>query len=335
MSIIKYFDRRTDDEIFNTPQKRYIRHSVWADYAKKRKDKGNLKFIRYLTFPAVGCYDVFILKKKGLLETIEINGITKYSGIGFCEKDEEKFALIQQKLPGARYHQGKYEDFIGARGEKISDKALKWFPFDVINLDFSSPLFSSEKNIVTKAIKRTFEIQKIMYNSFTLFLTLPARGDDDLEEGKEKLNENLKNNLINLDMLDFRQKFLEEFPEVDINIKIYNQIDYMDFLLLSIPKMIVGMGTEDMFDVKCNERFSYIGDHYNGKEGNKTFMVKFVFECEFVGRKDGVTGNDPIYFLSKEYPKNILRFFTRSPININLMFESDEEIKAQYCNLEY
>lgn len=331
----EYFDKRTDEEIFNTPQKRYIRHSVWADYAIKRKVKGNLSFIRYLTFPAVGCYDVGVLHNLGLLETLEIDGITKYNSVGFFEKDHEKFALIQEKLPGANYHQGKYEDFIGAYGENIPDRAQKWFPFDVINLDFTSPLFSSEKNKVTNAIKRTFEIQKIKYNSFTLFLTLPARADDDIEDGKDKLNDNLKNNLMNSDMIEFKEKFLEKFPNINLNEKLYAQMKYVDFLLISIPKMIVSMGTEEMFNVKCSERFSYIGDHYNGESANRTLMVKFVFECESVGRKDGLSGELPIQLLSKEYPKRILNFFVKAPININQMFESDRGLKTKYCEMEY
>lgn len=331
----EYFDKRTDEDIFNTPQKRYIRHSVWADYATKRKEKDNLSFIRYLTFPAVGCYDVGVLHNLGLLKTLEIDGITKYDSVGFLEKDHEKFALIQEKLPGARYHQGKYEDFIGAYGENIPDRAQKWFPFDVINLDFTSPLFSSEKNKVTNAIKRTFEIQKIKHQSFTLFLTLPVRLDGDTEEGKDRLNENLKNNLINPDMIEFKEKFMEKFPDVNINEKIYAQIEYVDFLLTSIPKMIVSMGAEEMFNVKCNERFSYKGDHYNGESANKTLMVKFVFECEYVGRKDGVSGENPIHLLNREYPKRILDFFIRSPININQMFESDGGLKSKYCEMEY
>lgn len=331
----EFFDRRTDEEIFNTPQKRYIRHSVWADYAKKRKEKGNLSFIRYLTFPAVGCYDVGILKNLGLLETIEIDGIIKYNSVGFCEKDAEKFALIQEKLPGARYYKGRYEELVGAYGDLIPDKAQKWFPFDVINLDFTSPLFSSNKNRVINSIKRTFEIQKIKYNSFTLFVTLPARADHDTEDGKDKLNENLKNNLTSSEMIEFKEKFVEKFPGVNINEKIYTQMDYVDFLLISIPKMIVSMGTEEMFYVKCNERFSYVGDHYNGDSPNRSLMVKFVFECEYVGRKDGLSGHNPIYFLSKEYPKRILDFFIQSPININQMFESNTELKAQYCDLKY
>lgn len=331
----EYFDKRTDEEIFNTPQKRYIRHSVWADYAKKRKQKGNLSFIRYLTFPAVGCYDVGVLKNLGLLETIEIDGLIKYKSVGFCEKDAEKFALIQEKLPGARYYKGRYEELVGAYGDLIPDRAQKWFPFDVINLDFTSPLFSSNKNRVINAIKRTFEIQKIKYNSFTLFLTLPARVDDDIEDGKDKLNENLKNNLLNSDMIEFKEKFLEKFPHVNLNEKIYAQMEYVDFLLITIPKMIVSMGTEEMFNVKCNERFSYVGDHYNGVSANRTLMVKFVFECESVGRRDGLSGKDPINFLSKEYPKGILDFFIQSPININQMFESDGGLKSKYCEMEY
>lgn len=331
----EYFDKRTDEEIFNTPQKRYIRHSVWADYATKRKENGNLSFIRYFTFPAVGCYDVCVLDNLGLLETIKINGLIKYNNVGFCEKDVEKFALIQEKLPGVKYFQGKYEELVGAYGDHIPDKAQKWFPFDVINLDFTLPFFSSNKNKVIKAIKRTFEIQKINYNSYTLFLTLPARANDDTEEGKDQLNDNLKNNLLNSDMIDFKNKFIEKFPGVDLNKKIYTQINYVDFLLTSIPKMIVSMGNEEMFNVQCNERFLYVGDHYNGDSPNRSLMVKFVFECEYVGRRDGLSGDNPILFLSREYPKNILGFFMQSPININQMFESDEELKSKYCEMEY
>lgn len=331
----EYFDKRTDEEIFNTPQKRYIRHSVWADYATKRKEKGNLSFIRYLTFPAVGCYDVGVLDNLGLLETIKRKGLIKYNSVGFCEKDAEKFALIQEKLPGAKYFKGKYEELVGAYGDLIPDRAQKWFPFDVINLDFTLPLFSSNKNKVIKAIKRTFEIQKINSNSYTLFLTLPVRANDDTEEGKDQLNDNLKNNLMNSDMIDFKEKFVEKFPNVDINEKIYTQMNYDDFLLTSIPKMIVSMGNEEMFNVQCNERFLYVGDHYNGDSPNRSLMVKFVFECEYVGRRDGFSGDNPIPFLSREYPKNILGFFMQSPININQMFESDGELKSKYCEMEY
>ena len=64
-------------------------------------------------------------------------------------------------------------------------------------------------------------------------------------------------------------------------------------------------------------------------------MVKFVFECEYMGRKDGLSGKNPINFLSKEYPKRILDFFIQSPRNINQMFESDDGLKSKYCEMEY
>lgn len=329
-----YFSKRTDEEIFNTPQKRFIRREVWSHYATRRKDKGHLRFIRYLTFPAVGCYDVKILKELNLIDTIEIDGVTKYRSVGFCEKDVEKFALIQEKLPGARYYKGRYEELVGAYGEVIPDKAQKWFPFDVINLDFTSPLFSSDRNRVTEAIKRTFEIQKLKYNSFTLFLTLPAREDGDITEGKEKLDENLRTNLRNSNLAEFRTKFLEKYPGINLENKIYQQMVYAEYLLISIPKMIISIGSGEMFLISCNERFSYIGDHYDGRR-NDTVMVKFVFECEYVGRRNGLTGQDPIYLLAREYPRRILDFFDQNPIDINRMFESNVELKTRYCDLEY
>ncbi len=136
-------------------------------------------------------------------------------------------------------------------------------------------------------------------------------------------------------MIEFKEKFIEKFPGVDLNKKIYAQMDYVDFLLTSIPKIIVSMGNEEMFNVVCNERFSYVGDHYNGDSPNRSLMVKFVFECESVGRKDGLSGELPIQLLSKEYPKTILNFFVKSPININQMFESDRGLKTKYCEMEY
>lgn len=329
-----YFSRKTDEEIYNTPQKRFIRREVWSHYATRRKDKGHLGFVRYFTFPAVGCYDVKILKELKLIDTIEIDGITKYRSVGFCEKDDEKFALIQQKLPGASYYKGSYENLVGAYGETIPERAQKWFPFDVINLDFTSPLFSSERNRVTEAIKRTFEIQKMKYKSFTLFLTLPAREAGDITEGKEKLDENLRTNLQNSNMVEFRTKFLEKYPGINLENKIYLQMVYAEYLLISIPKMIVSIGSGEMFLICCNERFSYIGDHYDGR-CNGTLMVKFVFECEYVGRRDGFTGQNPIDLLAREYPKRILAFFDKNPKDINKMFESNVELKIRYCSLEY
>ncbi|VVB86447.1 Uncharacterised protein [uncultured archaeon] len=325
---------RSDDEIFNTPQKRYIRHEIWAKYAIKRKEKDDLDFIKYLTFPALGCYDVKILNDLELLETKEIEGITTYGSVGFCEKDPHKFALIQQKLPGARYCQGTYEDIVGACGEELPIRAQRWFPFDVINLDFTSPLFSSDRNKITNAIKRTFNIQKLKSKSFTLFLTLPALRSADTEDGKNRLDDILKNNLAKPNMEEFKRIFFEKYPFIDINNRIYEQLEYIEFLLISIPKMIVSMGTRENFDIICNERFSYIGDHYDGRK-NGTYMVKFVFECEYIGSVDGFSLPHPVDYLAEKYPQRIIEFFNRNFIDINQFFESNGELKTKYCSLEY
>lgn len=332
-----FFDRRTDDEVFNTPQKKYIRHEVWGKYARIRKEKSTSDFVRYLTFPAEGCYDIKILEGMGLLKTVQIDGKTKYKSVGFCETDSEKFARIQQKLPDAKHHNGEYEELVGAYDTAIPDKAQRWFPFDVINLDFTSPLFywkySVNKEKVTNSILRTFQIQKIRRTSFTLFLTLPARKDDDVLRGKEKLDNIVKENLGNPRQIQFKERFFEKY-NVNLSTYIFDQIDYREYLLMSIPKMVINMGIRESFDVVCCERFSYKGDHYDGRS-NLTNMLTFVFECEIVGNPDGYSGINPVEILNDRYPRRVLDYFTSTYTVINDLFESDNTLKTRYIGITY
>ena len=328
------FNKKDDEKTFNTPQKKYIRNYIWALYANEWKRKENLDYVRYLTFTSAGCHDILVFKNEGLLNVIEADDIIQYKSVTFCEKDIQKYALIEQQLPYARGIRGSFENMIGAYGEEIPLKAQQCFPFDVINLDFTSPMFSSEKSVVSKAIKRTFEIQKLKHTSFSFFLTLPVKEKVDVTSGKQLLDDNLKRNLANKTMSQFKSKFIETYPDIDINSDIYVQINYVDYLLLSIPKMIISMGFNQSFDVTCNKRFSYIGDHYDGTM-NSTKMVKFVFECKYVGQKSEALGFDSIDKLHEIYPKRVLDFFTESPIDINELFVSNDELKIKCCELEF
>ena len=331
-----FFDRKTDEEVFNTPQKKFIRHEVWGKYASIRKEKSQLDFIDYLTFPAEGCYDILILERMGLLNVLPVGEMTKYKSVAFCEIDSEKCALIQQKLPDAKYHNGEYERLVGAYDTEIPEKAQRWFPFDVINLDFTSPLFykySNNKEKVTNAILRTFQIQKIKQKSFTLFLTLPARQHHDVLKGKKKLDGIVKENLLNPRQKKFREKFFEKY-DVDIDLNIFDQIDYREYLLMSIPKMVINMGIRQTFDIVCCERFCYRGDHYNGKS-NLTNMLTFVFECELIGNPDGYSGQDPIETLNKRYPMRVVDYFTSTSTFINDLFESNDDLKTKYMEITF
>ena len=331
-----FYNKRDDEEIFNTPQKKYIRHEVWGKYSGIRKEKSQLDFIEYLTFPAEGCYDIKILENMGLLRILHINGQTKYKSVGFCETDPEKFARIQKKLPDAKYHNGEYEELVGAYNSELPEKAQRWFPFDVINLDFTSPLFnkySANKEKVTMSILRTFQIQKIQRRSYTLFLTLPARQHGDVLRGKEKLDSIVKENLENPRQERFREKFYEKY-DVDPSHNIFDQIEYREYLLMSIPKMVINMGIRENFDVVCCERFSYRGDHYNGRK-NKTNMLTFVFECELIGNPDGYSGQNPVDILHERYPARVLEYFTSTYTKINDLFESDIELKTKYLEINF
>jgi hypothetical protein len=331
--MIPTFTKKGDEVTFNTPQKRYIRNYIWAKYAKERIKKDKLDYIKYFTLTAAECYDILVLKEQGLLNVIEERGITKYQHVAFCEKDDEKYALIQKKLPGANHNKGSYENMIGAHGT-IGANIQKWFPFDVINLDLTSAIFSSEKNLVIVALKKTFEIQSSKNKSFTLFLTIPSKEEEDTQTGKDMLDDNLRSNLNDSRVEDFKDRFSAIYPDVDFNGAIYSQLKYDDYLLISIPKMIVSMGFSENFDVVCNERLSYVGDHYNGNR-NSTLMLKFVFECEFIGKNNGLCAGTNINELYEKYPLRVSNILINAPVNINELLENNAELKAHCCELNY
>ena len=68
---------------------------------------------------------------------------------------------------------------------------------------------------------------------------------------------------------------------------------------------------------------------------NSTKMVKFVFECEYVGQGDELVGCTTIDQLYEIYPLRALDIFAESPIDINELFDSDESLKMECCELEF
>ena len=196
-----------DHKVYNTPEKWFIREK-WSEFALNRKKMNKRKFIRLFTLTSIKTYDIILFKETGLIETTE----TGYSeNIAFCEKDSERFTMIFNALPGARAHLGTFEDFVGAGSIDSTNHAKEWFPFDVINLDFSGPMFKHRGRNTSKvmdAIKKVFMIQSFYRQSFSLFLSVPAirKADDDV--GKNQLRKCLDENLKNPQTKAFKETFI-------------------------------------------------------------------------------------------------------------------------------
>jgi len=305
-----------DDKVYNTSEKWFVREK-WANFALIRRDKNKRKFIRLLTLTSIKAYDIIFLSKKGLIETTE----TGYSpeSIAFCEKNPERFTRIYNCLPGARAYQGTFEEFVGAGRIVFTDNARKWFPFDVINLDFSGPMFRhAERNTskVMDAMLKMFMIQDFMKQSFTLFLSLPAVKKWDDDTGRKQLSDCLTVNLTSKETIKFKEAFEQKYPSKQIN-------SYYQFLLVTVPKIIIKYGQSKNFDVDCLGKYTYIG------ENAKTKMVSFIFDCEYRGLQDGYGGENPASVLANVYPDRVLKTITQDYVDINKMFEEQPAIKKQ------
>lgn len=305
-----------DDKVYNTPEKWFIREK-WVNFALNRKNKNKRKFIRLLTLTSIKAYDIIFLCDKGLIKTTE----TGYSkSIAFCEKSPERFTRIYNTLPGTRAYQGTFEEFVGAGHIGFTDRARKWFPFDVINLDFSGPIFKHKKRNTSKimdAMSKMFMIQGFSKQSFTLFLSLPAikRGDD--EAGRRQLNNCLSVNLASKETKEFKEFFEKKYPTKKIN-------RYFEFLLVTTPKLIIKYGQSENFDVDCLGKYTYVG------ETARTKMVSFMFDCEYRGLQNGYGGENPASVLSKVYPNRILKIIKQDHIDINKIFKEKSDTKERY-----
>ncbi len=311
---MKSFISSEDDKVYNTPEKWFVREK-WAYFASNRKSKNKRKFIRLLTLTSTKAYDIALFSKKELIQTTE----TGYSpeSVAFCERDHERYTRIHNTLPGARAYLGTFEEFVGAGGIGFTDRARKWFPFDVINLDFSGPLFKHQERNTSKvmdAILKMFMAQDFMKQSFTLFLSLPAvrKWDDDV--GRKQLLDCLSINLTSQETTKFKDIFEQKYSSKEIN-------SYYEFLLVTVPKLIIKYGQSKNFDVDCLERYTYIGA--------KTKMVSFIFDCEYRGLPNGYGGENPASVLAKVYPERVLKIIAQDYIDINKVFKEKIEIKKQ------
>jgi len=308
-----------EDQIYNSPQKWYVR-TKWVHYASRRKERSGKNYINLLTLTSTKCYDIKLFQQEGLLLTTD----TGYApeSVTFCECNSERYVLIRNSLPGAQDFCGKIEVFVAAGSSHLTPRAQRWFPYDVVNLDFTTPGFrqKGEKTSITmQTISKIFKIQRLKSHSFTLFVTLPAIENGNDVTGKTELTNCLKSNLDG-NYPDFEKNFLRKYPKKSFH-------DHREFLLVVVPKLIIKYGQSESFDTKCLERCCYIN------EGAKTTMVTFMFDCEFISLQDGYGGKNPTEILAELYQGRVVEILEHDFEDINARFAQEPELRQHYYKL--
>lgn len=307
------FSRRDELAVYNTPEKAYIR-SRWIHYARQRLNSTMAGDIRYFTLPGVGCYDIITFQQNNLLRMDSATQFNERS-LAFCEKNPEKFARIRDKLTNARAYYGRYEQFIGAGQFNVSREANAWFPFDVINLDFTGPLLQPKG--LLDSIRKTVLIQNQYHCGFTLYVTIKCDESWESEERINELKENMNTNLTQASTAEFRSRFLERYPNYGTG-----EIPFCELMLYAIPKLLIRDGIDKAFDVNSEERFLYIGT------GNQSTMLAFILNYEYRGL-EGIHGAEPNSDLVNSYPMKVRSLAEAHFVNINQFFEAQPAAKSE------
>lgn len=305
-----------DEKLYNTSEKWLVRKK-WLEHAIERKRKNRVEHIEFFTLTCSQIYEIRLFDDHNLILSKETSPTQKqYLSVTFCEKSIHRHSLIRDKLPGARNHICRFEDLVGAGRVGVSDRVNGWFPFDILNLDLNEAPFKQNSRImlnVTSAIRKLFIIQKLKNKSFSLFVTTCASEEGDNERNKEELLNQIDTNLQNNNR--FNELFHRKYPEGRID-------PYHEFLLTAIPKLIIEHGFAEGFDVRCEEKFTYIGGD------NVTRMVSFIFDCDYKGSID---------LLAEIKPRRISNIIERDFEDINEMLnqhqnllEDVEELKEKY-----
>jgi hypothetical protein len=316
-----------DREAFNNPEKWYVRH-IWRQIAERRAQKIPKDHIKLLTLPGVECFDIRLLNEYGLIKTTA-SGFDP-DGLAFCEEVPERFTRISNLLPNARRFRGTYESLIGVGRASYTGTADRWFPFDVINLDFSGPGFKQPDRSTSKtaeALLKTFRLQKAKKGSFSFFLTLPADPYMNDVSGKSELEKCLRDNLHQNEN-DFSQLFYSKYPQIRGNSRpAYKTMHYSDFLLITVPKIIIKYGSTEWFRVECTKKMTYVG------EGHTTRMVSFCFECEYIGLLEGYGKSPRMDELKKGYVQNVMKIMIEPNLDINTYLDSRKETRKELSRI--
>ncbi len=258
-------EHRDVDILMRTATKHYVRKNVWLPIARDRSQKLD-RPLKYFTLTTADLFDVRLLEHAGLIERTSRG----YPGVGFCELDDKTYSDIVRALRWcALSYKGTFED-MALNHSHFSDT----FDFDVVNLDFTWVPFPEQESPLGGtwgAIKRLIEVQRAKNASFDLFLTFRGSRQGTDEESLRSVAGLLAQNLQNgRGVTEFESRIGHLEPE-----KLLSE-DYVTFLAIGLPKLLIGTAVEVGFQLSRSEVYSYPrGDNATTYE-----IVKFAFSLE-------------------------------------------------------
>ena len=257
--------RQDIERLMATTIKHYVRRHVWLPIAEERSEKVR-RPLRYFTLTTPALYDVRVLERSGLIERTERG----YPGVGFCELNDKDYAEISRRLQRCSWsYKGYFEEMVSHHPEFETS-----FGFDIINLDFILVPFPGRESPLDGtwgAIQQLLRVQRNKRISFDLFITFRGSRDGTNEEAISEVAKLLSQNLE-----DGRgvQEFERQVGHID-PFKLM-QDDYVKFLCMGLPKLLVGDALDLGYEISRAKVFKYPRDGEHGPYE----IVKFAFGLE-------------------------------------------------------
>ena len=242
-------------QLFNSPEKQWVRKHIWLEVLKQFRAQV-AEDLKYLTFAGAEGHDIELFATQERLILLE--------NIHVWESSADAAALIQQKYGlTLKVKQGEAFDLCRKKDEK------SFFPFQIINLDYTSGAFGGQtpRWIPTKleTIQVILSTQRECATSFLLFLAFAAGPDVDTEIGRV---------FVHKAAFDLAKRLGHTEPLFNLTRNLSNT--YADTLAAIIPCIIIRMGGEQSFDTQCLKK-----SVYHPYRSRKTTMLNFVFSLTY------------------------------------------------------
>lgn len=304
--------RRGVEPLMATATKHYMRKCVWLEVAKQRSERVGGP-IHYFTLTTADLFDVRLFEREGLLERTARG----YPGLGFCEFSDKEYDDIMRKVGWCRWsYKGWFEEMVRDHPNFDSD-----FSFDVVNLDFILVPFPEQDSPLEGtwgAIQRLLEIQWNHQRSFDLFLTFNGSRDGTDPDAIARVA-----NLLASNLQTGRGATELEGRIGHRDVRRLLEDDYVEFLCVGLPKLVVGDALQLGFDLTRADIYKYprLGD------GQIYYIVKFAFSFEVPDNTQRSFADPPR--LVENYDAAVPLIFSTPAKDVGDLLDSDPVLRKE------
>lgn len=259
-------------------EKQYVRRNLWLIEIKSFIRKIQEKNPKYLCMPGQKAIFAKILVKENILS---------FDNIIACEINKNIANDISVELPGCKIIRGNIDRLLGiplehskkelsSSEQKIQEKLLSLFPFDIINLDYEGEAIPLDENNLSYRVKVWQTIIERQYNSnpFIFLINTLGQPNRGLKEEHTKI---IRDNII---------KEIASEVKHDVVSRMWKEVDSLDkkqlsykhsrICLYAVPIKIIFLGFPRFKVSLLTSPYTYIGK----SGGNKSRMICFAFLFE-------------------------------------------------------